>query len=328
MVVFFLLIFCLLFSSCQEPQVSEKKLVITNWNVQNLMDTNVDGSEYQDFSLEEYGEESYRRRLKNVSDIIDDLNSDIVILEEIENSNVLRDLMDLYLSRKGYQYYGAIKEENSAIAIGFISKIEPLNIRVHAVENSRSVLSLDFNINDEILRIIACHAKSQIEGFEETEYLRINLTKTLKRVISESQNMNVVCVGDFNEDPSIYCDIQTALYDIDRENAFYFKNNGSILVSSSIFCLFEDVLYAPQFDYSINKSKKGTYVYKDKWYNFDLALLNNQLVDLYGLEFSDFDIYGPQKISTSSGIPYAWNSKSLSGVSDHFPICLTLKYLN
>lgn len=327
MVAFFLFSFCLLFLSCEQPQVKENTIKIVNWNVQNLMDTNIDGSEYNDFSLYEYGEQSYRLRLKKVCDVIDDLAGDIVILEEIENSNVLKDMVDMYLSRKGYLYYGAVKEEDSAIAIGFLSKIEPINIRVHSVESARSILALDFEIDNEPFRILACHAKSQLEGFEETEYKRISLTKSLKRIINESENYNIICVGDFNEDPTIYRNIQTALYDVEKENAFYFRDKGSLLISGSPYSLFQDILYSPQLDYSVRKFKKGTYVYKDKWYNFDLILLNNKCLDFIGFDFSDFDIYAPQKISTSSGIPYAWNIKSLSGVSDHFPIYVTLKGL-
>ncbi len=327
MVAFFLLSLCLTVLGCQQPQVEEYSIKIVNWNVQNLMDINVDGSEYTDFSLYEYGEESYHRRLKKVCDVIDDLNGDIVVLEEVENSNVLKDMVEMYLSRKGYIYYGAIKDDNSAIAIGFISKIEPKNIRVHSVEKARSVLALDFEFQDESIRILACHAKSQREGFEATEEKRINLSKTLKRIIKESSDFNIVCLGDFNEDPTKLNNIQTALYDVEKENAFFYRDKGSLLVSGSQYSLFQDILYSPQLDYSIRKFKKGTYVYKDKWYNFDLILLNSDCFDFIGLDFGDFNIYAPQKISTSSGVPYSWNIKSLSGVSDHFPIYVTLKYL-
>lgn len=325
MVAFFLLSLCLIFISCEQPQVEEFSFKIVSWNVENLMDTTIDGSEYSDFSLDNYDESVYRRRLKNACDVIDDLNGDVVVLQEVENSNVLSDMVDLYLSRKGYIYFGAIKEEDSAISIGFISKIKPTDITVHAVEGARSVLALDFKVDEEVIRVLTFHAKSQIEGFEETENLRINLSKTLKRLINESYNYNIICIGDFNEDPSIYSTIQTALYDIEKENAFYFREKGSLLVSSSPYTLFQDVLYSPQLDFSVRKNKNGTYFYKDKWYNFDLALLNNNCLDLIGYDFDDFNIYAPQKICTSTGIPYSWNEKSLTGISDHFPIYVTLK---
>lgn len=325
MVAFFLLSLCLLFMSCEQPQVFEESFKIASWNVENLMDTTVDGSEYEDFSLSEYDYDAYRRRLKIICDVLDDINSDVIVLQEIENSNVLKDMVDLYLSRKGYIYYGAIKEEDSAIAIGFISKIEPINITVHSVEEARSVLSLDYEIDNELIRVLTFHGKSQLEGFEETEYKRLNLSKTLKRVINESQDYNIICMGDFNEDPSVYTTIQTALYDVEKENAFYFRDKGSLLVSSSIYNLFQDILYSPQLDINLRKNKKGTYVYKNIWYNFDLALLNSKCFDLLGFEFDDFNIYGAQKISTSTGVPYSWNIKSLSGVSDHFPIYVSLK---
>jgi len=324
MVAFFLLLSSLLFFSCDINPSSESHFTIMNWNVQALMDMNIDGDEFSTFSLDEYDKETYRRRIRKVCDVVDDINPDIAVFEEVENSNVLKDMMDMYLSRRGYLYYGSIKEEGSAISIGFISKIIPNNIKVHKVEGSRDILSLDFNLNGEIVRLLACHAKSQFGGADQSENLRIELTKTLRRVINESEVKNIICIGDFNEDPSLNEFFQTALYDVDKENSFYYRNKGSLLLSSSTHNLSSDILYSPQLDISYPKSKKGTYVFNNEWFNFDLALFNCYLFDQNNIEFESFSIYSPQKICTSSGIPYKWDEKSLSGISDHFPIYFTL----
>ncbi len=328
MVAFLFAIFFLcsiFFTACEEPSVNNQNFKIMNWNVQALMDLNIDGSEFSDFSLGEYDRETYRRRIRKVCDVIDDIDAQVVILEEVENSNVLKDMIDMYLGRRGYIYYGSIKEEDSAISIGFISKIKATNIQIHSVKDSRSVLSLDYECLGDTIRILACHGKSQIGGFEQTEEERINLSKTLKRIIDDSEGMNIICVGDFNEDPNINANFQTALYNIDRDNAFFYRNNGSLLLSSSKYNLFKDILYSPQLDNSLNLSKKGTYMYNNTWYNFDLFLLNNYFFDQNSVEYKDFDIYSPQKISTSSGTPYKWESSMLCGISDHFPIYLTIK---
>ncbi|MGD1822714.1 MAG: endonuclease/exonuclease/phosphatase family protein [Pleomorphochaeta sp.] len=324
MVAFFLLLVILIFVSCEEPNLESNTFTIMNWNVQALMDMNVDGNEFNDFSLDEYDEESYRRRIRKVCDVIDDINADVVILEEIENSNVLKDMLDMYLSRKGYLYYGAIKEDDSAIAIGFISKIKTEKIQTHYVDDCRDLLSLDYIFEGQQIRVLACHARSQINGFEESEIYRLNLAKTIKRVVEENDELQIICVGDFNEDPSKNTSFQTALYDIDKENSFIYRNKGSILVTSSPYNALNDIFYSPQLDVSYHKDKKGTYVYENNWYNFDLILLNNYFFDKVNLEFDGFYIYAPQKICTSSGIPYKWNQKSLCGISDHFPVYVTL----
>ncbi len=324
MVVFFLFISSFLFISCDINPAQESHLTIMNWNVQALMDMNIDGNEFTTFSLDEYDNETYRRRIRKVCDVVDDINPDVVIFEEVENSNVLKDMIDMYLSRRGYLYYGSIKEDNSAISIGFISKIVPNNIKVHSVEGCRDILSLDFDFNGECIRIFACHAKSQFGGSQQSENLRIKLTKTLQRVINESEVKNIICIGDFNEDPNSNEFFQTALYNVDKINSFYYRNKGSLLISSSTNNLCSDILYSPQLDISYPKEKKGTYVFNNEWYNFDLALFNSYLFDQNNLEFESFSIYAPQKICTSSGIPYKWDEKSLSGISDHFPIYFTL----
>lgn len=328
MIAFFLLFSSLIFSSCDINPSPQKNFTVMNWNVQALMDMNIDGDEFNTFSLDEYDRETYRRRIRKVCDVVDDINPDVAIFEEIENSNVLKDMIEMYLSRRGYQYYGSIKEDNSAISIGFVSKLPPEKILVHSVEDSRDILSLDFIFDNSLVRILACHAKSQLGGFEQSETYRINLTKTIKRIISDSGNMNIIAIGDFNEDPSSNVFFQTALYDVEKDNSFYFRNQGSLLISASTHNISSDILYSPQLDICYPKSKKGTYVYNNNWYDFDLALFNSYLFDQNDLEFESFDIYAPQKICTSSGIPYKWDEKSLSGISDHFPIYLTLRNNN
>ncbi|MDC7243317.1 MAG: hypothetical protein PQJ44_05140, partial [Sphaerochaetaceae bacterium] len=85
MVAFFLLLVILIFVSCEEPNLESNTFTIMNWNVQALMDMNVDGNEFNDFSLDEYDEESYRRRIRKVCDVIDDINADFEVgLEPID----------------------------------------------------------------------------------------------------------------------------------------------------------------------------------------------------------------------------------------------------
>lgn len=293
MIAFFLALILFIFPSCQEPSYEEKKFTIMSWNVQTLLDINIDGDEFSNLNYEQYGREAYIRRIRKVCDIVDDIDADVVILEEVENSNVLKDMVDMYLSRKGYLYFGSIKEEGSSISIGFISKLKTENIQVHSVENNRSVLSLDFLYKSEIIKILACHGRSQISGYEQSEKDRISLSKTIRRVISENENQNLICIGDFNEDPLIDVPFQTALYNIEKDNAFYYRENGSLLLTDSKYNATKDILYSPQLDLLYNKSKKGTYVYNDKWFNLDLVLISSNFFDHNGVEFDFFDIYSP-----------------------------------
>ena len=125
--IMYFIILLLMFNltSCNADVKSpDEGFKIMSWNVQNIMDDKLDGSEYSEYTPSEgWDEISYKRRLKMASIIIKDENPDVVFLQEIEHSGVLKDLLDNFLSRKGYKYYGSIKNEGSAISIGFISTL-------------------------------------------------------------------------------------------------------------------------------------------------------------------------------------------------------------
>jgi endonuclease/exonuclease/phosphatase family metal-dependent hydrolase len=299
---------------------------IMSWNVQNLMDDKLDGDEYSEYTPSKgWDDIAYLRRLKIASIIIKKENADVVFLQEIEHSGVLKDLLEKYLVRKGYKYYGSIKKEGSAISIGFISKIKPIDIKVHGVENNRPILQVDFTIKGERVTFFCVHAKSKYGGEAASEKDRINLSKTLKLQLKKDEDHMVIMVGDFNEDPSKTTDEMTALILSDNKNYYNYTQKGSLGISNTKDCIFSLMMYSPLFDDEVKKSMRGTYFYNGEWSSIDQIMGNAFLVDGADLEFNSFNIVNNDMLLTSSGIPYRWEIKGLCGISDHLPVVMTLK---
>jgi predicted extracellular nuclease len=97
--VFFLcLAGCVIFLSCGKNKKnfnSTKELTITNWNVQTFFDVKDDGVEFDEFKTGKYWNENlYKLRLERLAGAIKEIDSDIFVMEEIENESVLKDLLN------------------------------------------------------------------------------------------------------------------------------------------------------------------------------------------------------------------------------------------
>lgn len=327
MTFFIILILMLSLCSCNSELKSPvDEIKIMSWNVQNLMDDKLDGDEYKEYTPSQgWDDVSYFRRLKSASIIIKKENADIVFLQEVEHSGVLKDLIERYLVRKGYKYYGSIKQEGSAISLGFISKIKPTNLKVHGVNNNRSILQVDYTIKGERVTFFCVHAKSKYEGASITEQDRINLSKVLKVLLEKEGDHLVFMVGDFNEDPSKNSNKMSALIMSDDRNYYQYSKKGALGISGMKNSIYSLLMYSPLFDNEVKKSINGTYFYKGEWSSIDQIMGNSYLFDESGLEFSNFDIVNDGMLLTSSGIPYRWEVKGLCGISDHLPIVMTIK---
>lgn len=325
LITIMLLLILLLCSCTNQIEIPSNMLSIMSWNVENLMDDKLDGTEYIEYTPSKgWDSIAYKRRLKNVASVIKRNKPDIVFLQEIEHSGVLKDLLSGYLKREGYLYYGSIKRSGKAIAIGFISKVKPINISVHSVIDNRSILQLDFEINGELLSIFEIHAKSKFSGALETEADRISLSKILKNEMLKNSDHLVLMCGDFNEDPSISTNKMRALILESDKNYIPYTKKGSLGITSNRDSIFKSMMYCPSFDERVKKSINGTYFYKGAWSNIDLIMGSSFLFDGIGLDFYSFNIDNNSFLLNSSGIPNKWEIKGLCGISDHLPVIMKL----
>ena len=165
---------------------------IATYNVENLFDAKNDGSEYKDFVVgkSEWNEKKASVKFKAVSTKIKELNADIIVLQEIENEAILRELM----KDTGYKYFVFSKGKNAPIGLGLLSKIKPVRSEKISIPNvkTRDVLKADFvseNINFSLFALHFPARKNPIKQ-RKTAFL------TLKSAIDGGKS-NIV-LGDFN----------------------------------------------------------------------------------------------------------------------------------
>ena len=180
---------------------------IASYNVENLFDLNKDGNEYSEFipdTKANWNEENFNIKINNLTKVIKDLDADIIALQEIEN----RELMQLLLKKlPNYKYYSFIKYPDSAIGIGFLSKIkikENKNLDVK-VRNKiyRPILETTFVHENIEFKIFNNHWPSKASA----ESYRVKYAKNLQeRVTLLPEDYDYILIGDFNSD---YNEMQT-----------------------------------------------------------------------------------------------------------------------
>lgn len=180
---------------------------IASYNVENLFDLNKDGNEYSEFipdTKANWNEENFNIKINNLTKVIKDLDADIIALQEIEN----RELMQLLLKKlPNYKYYSFIKYPDSAIGIGFLSKIkikENKNLDVK-VRNKiyRPILETTFVHENIEFKVFNNHWPSKASA----ESYRVKYAKNLQeRVTLLPDDYDYILIGDFNSD---YNEMQT-----------------------------------------------------------------------------------------------------------------------
>jgi len=327
----------LLLLTCTE-QIGEvpEKLTIVSWNVQNLMNGKLDGYEYDEYKPgETWNENEYLSRLKVLGKLLISFKKspDIIVLQEVENESVVKDLVDKVLFVKGFNTYAVARENTGAISIAIISKIPIDKCMVHAVEESRPVLEADFETKQGPLVVFAIHGASRLNGVEEAEKLHLKTFKVIKQIIQYRQNTNVgeaiVIVGDYNTDTSLSDDKDylgpKSLLTVKDKDFYQSEQNGSLIITGSPVMIKKNrsFWYSFWLDNCIKKEAKGSYFYK-KWYCFDNILCNSILFDDNDWEFKDGGVISNKSLLTENKIPFSWNLKLKQGISDHLPVWLEI----
>jgi len=182
--------------------LGETTLKIATYNVENLFDLQRSGYEYKEYipnSKSRWNLKNYKLKLKNIAQVIKEIDADIIGLQEIESLQALKDLR-LQLKRSGlyYQYYKIANYKNTTIKVAILSKIPFIYTHEIAVQSSykyRNILEAKFKINNQELYILVNHWKSKAGP----ESMRIvSAKKIMKRVEELGEDKNIIVLGDFN----------------------------------------------------------------------------------------------------------------------------------
>lgn len=341
-----LLILCLLLL----PTSSFARTVtIMNYNIENLFDTLHDPGKLdytylpkkvKDASTEiqkyckaqavhawreeclnlDWNEEIVDAKMQNIARVIKASNSgkgpDILVLEEVENKRILKQLVIKNLAGYGYKYISLIEgEDERGIDVGMISRFPILSEKLHTINikdehghknNTRGILEVTFKVDKKTVTVFGNHWPSQ--GNPSSH--RLKASEVLLEKAKKSTSDLVVATGDFN----------TLATD---------KPHG---LQTNILPYFVDVEAEARHYKELNP---GTHWYMTEWSSLDrLFVLKTSLDSNVSIRFQDFEIQafdfvvGPKRwtnyetgeVTVYQGVPYRFYPQNKTGYSDHLSI--------
>lgn len=320
-----LLSFLVLFSSgCAPPPEGDRKTVILSYNVQNIFDAELDGSEYEEFR-EGWSDSLYHVRLERLSKVIRQTSPppDLVVLQEVEDRDVLDELCTVYLSEYGYSYRIVGGPEESATQVGLLTHLPVLEVRRHAPPEGdhplRNVLEVRVDLGGEELVILGNHWKSRAGGGDEGRRLRRETARMVRlrldALLSRDPQLPIVLAGDFNSEAVAHWVDSEAplLLDVDRPDAIPVSESLSGSAAEGFF--FSPWELAPG---------EGSYYYRELWERIDAFYLSPALAGETGPHFESFSVHPWRELRHSDGTPLRWITDLETGFSDHLPILLVI----
>lgn len=304
-----------LFSCTSGNELSE--LIISSYNMYLFYDGYEHGSEFSPFLEKDgYTEKIYRTRVKKTAAYMMKHmgSSSVILLQEIEGSNVLSDILEAGLRRSGFRYYGSFAADGR-LGIGYISKYPPVSSNIHSFGSSRPILELVFSIGNEEFSIFTMHAPSRLNENGEEE--RYELFSLLSALLSTDCSRLRIAIGDFN------MDIRTGEMCIASDDSALSMSSAIIATKDTVFR--EGIYYSPMLVPG-ELDAEGTYFYQGKWSFLDNILLSKEAFDGIGWEYKKSRVLAPYESMDTNGYPLKFSVKSGTGFSDHFAISLILRY--
>ena len=175
---------------------------IASYNVENLFDLKYSGHEYEQYipnTSWKWNSDTYRKKLKNISKVIVDMDPDIIALQEIESLQALRDLR-AQIQRDGlyFPYFAITSAKETTVKVALLSKypLRSQDLRVTATYKYRNILEAKVQLGNEKLYLFVNHWKAK----SGPESRRIVSAKVLKKRLNVLGDVNYILLGDFNSD--------------------------------------------------------------------------------------------------------------------------------
>lgn len=305
----FAVMFMVLLSSCKKNH----NMKIVNWNVQTFFDAEQSGVEYKDFvSSKNWGTEAYQTRLKRLCSCIKAFDADILVMEEVENTDVINDIYNFLYGEwnfsKQYKYSAFTKEKNAAFGIAVLSRLPILSVKAFGLSvtnyadkkaempSSRPLLEVSVGNIDEPIFLYANHWKSMSGGKEESEKWRDMQENVLCSRIALCNDLGqpaIVC-GDFNRD----------IYDFDIRE-------GGVVTFHCKDCVTN--VFSSWLDF--DELEEGSYFYKGEWSKID-NFFYNKYINCIAFKRECNGPWCDEKTSE----PNRYKVWTGEGYSDHLPI--------
>jgi endonuclease/exonuclease/phosphatase family metal-dependent hydrolase len=297
------------------------ELKIASYNVENLFDMEYNGNEYDSYipNRHNWTKNTLHKKLKNISEVICEIDADIIGLQEIENKNALK-LLQKSLKYYGCDYrYSAISHKTkSAIQVALLSRIPIDDYKDIVVTNAmgiRNILEIKFQIEQKPLYIFVNHWNSKRSPERKRIISALGLKK---RLISLPQESEYILLGDFNSNYNEYNKVAKTGINIVL-NSMSFRELDMIEGGFKHYNLWLELLPYKRWSYNFYGNRQG----------LDAILIPPTLLDGKGIDYLDnsFGVFKRNYMFTKKGYINRWRYKRDRhfgvGYSDHLPVFAT-----
>ena len=307
---------------------------VASYNVENLFDLKYQGSEYKEYipcsktnlHLQKskcWNKKAYNKKLKNITKVINDLNSDIIALQEIESNIALKNLVK---NVPQYKYYKFLKKKTTSVGVALLSKY-PIVKSSRIIVNkddlyARDILKTIISIKNKFFIVYVNHWRSK----RANESHRVIYATALKNDIDKLDIDNdYIVIGDLN---SNYNEYQTFKYDKRLNNTYGITGINQILNTTikGNFVLKNDLLnYKKKVHYNLwldlDEKNRFSSIFKRNYNTPDHIIISPALIDNKNISYinNSFKVFKPKYLYHNNKIQ-RWNKHKYKGYSDHLPI--------
>jgi len=310
--------------------VQASSVKIAFWNVENLFDLiddpKTNDNEFAIGGRKNVTQEIYDLKLKNITQVVDELNADILGLCEVENRFVLEELNRSVNRNYNIIHYNSLDERGIDVALLYdpqsitILKSYPIQVNLPTGNPTRDILYVQSKKGKSNLHLFVNHWPSKYGGAEKTIPLRAaagnTLRKEVEKILTKNPTAEIVIMGDLNDepvDPSVEVHLGASLDE---------KKVGTE----------QTILWNVMGPWHRNE-KGSTYKYGGKDLVYDHLIVSPGLLDQNGLSLMkksigvfDGEAYR-QHGGKYDGYPFRFwaGNKVLGGYSDHLPIFFSIQ---
>jgi hypothetical protein len=306
------------------------QVVVACWNVDNLFDEVADGGEYPEFDpARGWTRAQFWLRcdaLGRVIRTLGDRGPDILVLEEVENGRTAAVLADRFLPDLGYHHRFQAPDAVPGIKTVVFSRFAPLRTGLFyppsfdAIDPLRPLVEAEFDLGGRSLVVLGNHWKSRIPSPRATEGLRRESARLLARRIAvldaRPDHPLVLAAGDFNTSLELsrpWDDhaLASGPSAVAGETALVvYPGRGAARASSRLGAVWDP--------WETVSDPAGSYLYQGTWDRLDHVFVSAASLRCPDWSVASFAVkaYAPK--------PLAYGPRTPDGVSDHFPLVLTL----
>lgn len=307
--------------------------IIAFYNLENYFDTTNDAhvldDDFTPNGFKKWNDKKFYRKSNKLAKAIahigegdSELPPVLLGVAEVENGGVIEKLLatdELEAINYDYVHFDSPDERGIDTALIYhkehfeVLESETVPLLINAQNGNRDftrdILYVKGKLNEEEIHVFVNHWPSRRDGADQTAYKRIEAAKTIlekiKLLQEENHELNIVLMGDFNDDPS--------------------SESIKTLMSSGLFVNPMEKLLSPV---------SGSANYKGEWSLFDQIILSHSFLNFEKdtHSFKKAKIFAPDFLKEwkgkYKGNPYRTyaGKKYIGGYSDHFPVYALLKF--